>query len=57
MENPLDFGEGLDILDIGDDADDVEDDINGFQHLFDNWNDSKREKLLMRSLKILIKRN
>lgn len=37
MESALDFGEDF----IIDDTDDVDDDINGIQSLFDEWNESK----------------
>ncbi|CRK97337.1 CLUMA_CG010730, isoform A [Clunio marinus] len=36
LENALDFGEDF----IIDDTDDVDEDINGIQHLFDEWNES-----------------
>jgi hypothetical protein len=36
LESALDFGD-----DIFDDTDDVDEDINGIQHLFDEWNESK----------------
>lgn len=52
LENALDFGEDF----IIDDTDDVDEDINGIQHLFDEWNESKSfhsiNKLKLISLKL-----
>lgn len=31
-----------------DDTDDVDEDINGIQHLFDEWNESKRNIMLLK---------
>lgn len=38
LESGLDFGDDLMMID---DTDDVDEDINGIQHLFDEWNESK----------------
>jgi hypothetical protein len=38
-ENALDFGDDF----LIDDPDEVDEDINGIQHLFDEWNESEFE--------------